>query len=571
MAIRRITTLFGWRSQLLNQVYLFDKIRRRPFMFAREPIAFVSVDAGSGVYVAGSSDEESTTAAGVSLPSDLRKRLAEIGWDDKVRPKDSRREKERTPLSILSLNQITEQSNLSKENIVKSENETSLLRRKSSSDSAHHSGHRRRSVFVPALVALFAGLSQLTTEPDPFVAGSAREAVHLMLRDDPSMICRPLMEDLSSNEIQIERVISTLRYLLHVHRSLPPSASHHMFGYLSGFLKHISREQYHSDGLQMFAYTVPVLATLVSQVYNLSVRDIRRTKMEIFVLPLGSMWFPSTAPDTPMFPRYLPVEQRGKGFPRQLEHICMIRTAQNLFLLDMLKYKSKELHIARRRLMDLKLPDDPIGSELKFSDFLPRRTAQPLRTQFQQVSLALSRTYLLLLSQIFRAMPRNFNSRSELKNLFGGLNRVLLAHGNDIGIIAHALIGAQFSLLSFITWRLIYFLVSLHDSHGPLQKACSGWRRFLYVYTQPCKSICGGPTTSWDPICDSVCVKSLLCGTRRELSIPKFGYCVQITRVIEQSRRQRLVCRSNVGIFFRVKDESTINVRCRRNIQYQQA
>lgn len=434
--------LFGWRSQLLSQTYLSDKVHRRPFMFAREPIAFVSVDAGSGAYVAESSDEEQATVAGISLPSDLRRRLIEIGWDDKVRPRDSRLEKMRIPFSALSLNQLLDQSYLSKDNPAKGESANgSLIRRKSSSSSEHNSGHKHRPVFVPALVSLFVSLSKLALDPDPFIAGSARDAVHIMLRDDPSTICRPSMEELSSNNLRIASVIATLRNFLHVHRSLPPPASHHIFGYLCGFLKHISRDPYHSDGLQMFAYTVPVLASLVSQVYNLSIRDIRRTKLEIFVFPLGSIWFPSTAPETPMFPRYPTTERRGNNFPRRLEYLCMIRTAQNILLLNMLKQKPKELHIARRRLMDLQLPEESIGSELEFTDFLPSRRYQPHRTQFQQVSLALSRTYILLLSQIFRAMPRNFNNKTELKNLFNSLNRILLAHGNDIGIVAHALIG----------------------------------------------------------------------------------------------------------------------------------
>ncbi|GJJ14897.1 hypothetical protein Clacol_009167 [Clathrus columnatus] len=447
LAIRRVMILFGWRSQLLSQTYICDESRRRPFMFAREPIAFVSVDAGSNVYIAESSDEENTTVAGISLPSDLRKRLAEIGWDDKVRSKDSRLEKTRIPLSLFSLIQLMEQCNLSKVFSVKGHVPGKpLLHRKSSTQNV---GQRHRPVFVPALVAIFGSLSCLTTDPDACIAASAREAIHIMLRDDPLMICRPSMEELSSNKVSIEAVISTFRYFLHVHCSLPPSAAHYIFGHLSGFLKYISRHPYHPDNLQMFAYTVPVLSTLVPQVRNLSMRDIRRTKMEIFVFPIGSLWFPPTAPDTPMFPRYLESEHRTEETPRQLEYICMIRTAQNLFLLGMLKHKSKELHIARRRLMNLQLPDDPTGAELELCNFIPNRSCSPPRNNFQQVSLALSRTYLLLLGQIFHVMPRNFNGRAELKKLFDGLNRILLAHGNDIGIVAHALIACMIAMTRF--------------------------------------------------------------------------------------------------------------------------
>ena len=57
------------------------------------------------------------------------------------------------------------------------------------------------------------------------------------------------------------------------------------------------------------------------------------------------------------------------------------------------------------------------------------------------LSLTLSRSYLLLIQQIFQCISRHLNDRNELAVLLDGLNRILLAHRDDIGIIAHVMFG----------------------------------------------------------------------------------------------------------------------------------
>jgi hypothetical protein len=38
-------------------------------------------------------------------------------------------------------------------------------------------------------------------------------------------------------------------------------------------------------------------------------------------------------------------------------------------------------------------------------------------------------------------MPRHLNDRHELAILIDGLNRILLTHGDDIGVVGQAMIG----------------------------------------------------------------------------------------------------------------------------------
>ncbi|KAF8583270.1 hypothetical protein K439DRAFT_1349020 [Ramaria rubella] len=453
-SIRRLMTLFAWRTQLLSQTYLYDRGRRRPFKLARQPIAFVALDVGSGNYVHEQTEEDRKNLPGGSLPFELRKRLAEVGWNQDDQPTDTRLEKVRAPFSLFPitqldhLNTVREQSTISPSR--SADGVKQLLRRKSSA-TGQHLGTKRRPVFVPVLVQAFSSMSSLAVDSDPIVASAARDAILLMLRDDPAMLCRPIMDTLSGDLSQAGSAVSTLRTFLHVHNRMPPSASQHIFSHLGGFLKHISRDSDDPNTFTAFSHTVPLLSKLINQVSNLSIRDLRRSKFEIYVFPSGSLWFPPTAPMSSMFPQSLgPVANPFDELPSQLMAICMLRTAQNMLLLDMLKHKPQETQVIRKSLTGLVLPGENTGKELDLRSFIPRRSHDKRRqASYKQVSLVLSRSYLLLLGQAFRSMPRNFNGRAELARLFDGLNRILLAHGDDIGIVTHALIACMIAITRF--------------------------------------------------------------------------------------------------------------------------
>ena len=441
-------TLYAWRSQLLSQAYVYDRGRRRPFKLARQPIAFVGIDVGSGSYIHEQTEEDRKNLPGGAVPLELRKRLAEVGWEQDELPTDARLETVRAPISLFPLSQldhintVRDQATISHSYSV--DNAKQLLRRKSSS-SGHHPSAKRRPVFVPALVSLFSSMALLIVDSDPAVASAARDAILLMLRDDPVMICRPVMDILSTDLTQVGDAMSLLRAFLHIHHRLPPSASHHIFTHLGGFLKYVSRD-FDTDpkALRSFSYTVPILSKLINQVSNLSIRDLRRSKFEIYVFPSGTLWFPPTAPPSTMFPQSLgPTVNPFDELPPQLVAICMIRTAQNMLLYDMLRHKPQELHTVRKALTGLVLPGENTGKELDARSFLPHRLSHRKRRRsgYHQISLALSRSYLLLLGQVFRTMSRTFNGKVELARLFDGINRILLAHGDDIGIVTHALIG----------------------------------------------------------------------------------------------------------------------------------
>ena len=80
---------------------------------------------------------------------------------------------------------------------------------------------------------------------------------------------------------------------------------------------------------------------------------------------------------------------------------------------------------------------------LEAADFVPVRKnrTQSLHLPLNALSLILSRSYLLLIAQVFRCMSRHLSDRNELAVYIDGINRILLAHGNDIGIVGQAMVG----------------------------------------------------------------------------------------------------------------------------------
>lgn len=74
LSVRRLSTLFNWRFQLLSQATVTDRHYRRVFKLARGPLPFVATDVGSNDFVWEMDTAESTK----SLPLELRKRLADM-------------------------------------------------------------------------------------------------------------------------------------------------------------------------------------------------------------------------------------------------------------------------------------------------------------------------------------------------------------------------------------------------------------------------------------------------------------------------------------------------------------
>ncbi|KAK7044859.1 RRM domain-containing protein [Favolaschia claudopus] len=481
-AVRRINTLSSWRFQIMSQQVVSDR-NHRAFKLARGALPFVATDIGSGNYVREDDLEQSKS----NLPLELRKRLVEIGWAQDDAPVDQQLEWIKTPISnlpALFLDRLDMSGSDQKGTISVADSpspastpnpspraspspsssgtkldEVTLLRRNSSSGGPSY-GVKRRAVFVPSLASIFPRLATTVIDPNFLIAATARSTVVDLMRNDPALLVRPVLDLLVGSHKDIDVAISSFRAFLHVRRTLPPPMSHTAFNSIIGFLKlHLKTSSAAEDSLHDFAHTMPVIAKLVTQVQDMSIREIRRAKVETFLIPSGSLWFQTPAPAGPMFPRNLgSIPTPSGSVPPDLIYVTMIRLSQNMLFLAMLKRNPQDVQMIRKSMTRLVLPSldqRPDAASIGIRDFAAVRAEQTrpqmsfVEYSVNNLSMIIARSYLLLIAQIFRSMSRHLSDRNELAVLIDGLNRILLAHGSDIGIVAQALIALMVASTRF--------------------------------------------------------------------------------------------------------------------------
>lgn len=439
---------------MLSQNYIVDKNHRRPFKLARVPISFLPTDIGSSSFVLREDLAKGNSSGGQVIPLELRKRLADIGWTQDESAMDQKQEWIMTPFSLISGQQLEKvEGGLPTTMVTRSQ--TGALERPPSPAGEHVASTqaravKRRPIFVPHLVAILPDLASLAYDDDYGVANAARVAVMDWMRHDPGLITRPALDALSTRETPLNSAFAVFRGYLYTQSTLPPAMAHHMFNHLTGFLRFSSREAEGEDAPTGFAYTVPLLSKLVAQVSDMSLRELRRAKIDVFLVPSGSLWFPSSAPVGSMFPRSLSdiKGSSSKDTVHRLGEVILVRVAQNLLMANMLKRDRQDIQTFRKNMPRLVLPtiSSTITLSMEPRSLLPRKGRTSSRESGVDadtlgLSLLLSRSYVLLVTEIFRSLPRHLNDRSELAILIDGLNQILFVHGEDIGIVAHVLIG----------------------------------------------------------------------------------------------------------------------------------
>lgn len=452
-AIHRIDTLIALRFQILSQQFLQDKNRRRPFRSARDPLPFVATSIGSSLFV----QEEDLSEEKGGMPLELRRRLADVGWFDEKVVGDRKREWARTPISLLPVYAIdraagedsgfTPSSSLSDPRSTRPNNDTSdpgLSSR--TSDSTARSG-KRRAIFPPTLAVLFPHLISMACDSCLEVASTARGCILHVLRSDPALLLRNVFDLIARDKI--DDAVTAMRGLLHLRHVLPPAATHYIFNHLMGFLKWIARETGTHDPLHTFSVSSTVLSDLLAQVSEMSLREIRRAKVEIFVIPSGSLWFTEIAPVGHMFPLAIAPEENVVHIS-MVTAITMVRLSQNRLLLALLKRHPQDVHAIRKGMKRLELPSLNAGtvSVLTLEKFLPCKHGSSLSSFDQRIGMLsslLSRSYIHLVIQIFKSMSRSVSDRNEIAIFIDGINRILLLHGSDIGIVTQGLIGKMVS------------------------------------------------------------------------------------------------------------------------------
>ncbi|KAJ3966535.1 hypothetical protein EV361DRAFT_934787 [Lentinula raphanica] len=466
-ALRKMSTLTNARFQIMSQHVIADRAHR-PFRVARPPLPFVTTDMGSATFVLELDPSEMQD----KLPLELRKKLAEIGWDDNDSPVNQQLEWIRTPMSILppflverldsggnappSPN-LSPASSPSRSPILGEKPEELSLLRRTSTSGGPLPGLKRRAVFVHTLSQVLPRIAAMTRDHSLFVAYAARTYTFDLMRNDAGLLTRPVWDFLLAESQDIPAAIATLRAFLHSRRVLPPSMAYVTLNTLAGFLKDLAKQTENGHTLDFFAQTIPIVAKLVPQVYDMSSRELRRNKIDMFLIPSGSFWFSSAAPPGPMFPRGPGIlDNPFEDHKARIISVTLIRISQNMLFCAMLKRNPAEVQAVRKNMPKLVFPSLYGNGEiiLQLKDFVPSKQAYlpadlAHDREIQGLSLTLARSFILLVAQIFRCLSRHSNDRTELSVIIESLNRILLVHGKDVGIVAQILIALMVASTRF--------------------------------------------------------------------------------------------------------------------------
>lgn len=169
----------------------------------------------------------------------------------------------------------------------------------------------------------------------------------------------------------------------------------------------------------------------------------------------------------------------------------------------MLKRNHQDVQLVRKNMTRFALPAADTASDppvLTLKDYVPKKKKEDVKgptmaeNRLNNLSILLSRSYLLLIAQVFRSMSRHLSDRHELGILIDGLNRIMVNHGRDIGIVAQAMIGTLFrasaTLAKFRPNECspsLPFICLCHSLDGckyPFSTAIHFWGRLYIVHAR---------------------------------------------------------------------------------------
>jgi hypothetical protein len=257
-------------------------------------------------------------------------------------------------------------------------------------------------------------------------------------------VLRPVLEDMSTDLKRQHLAMTACRRLILLHSYLPPLFSHHLFNHLIGLARDRAKTE-KLGSIDIMALVLPVAAALAPSVNELSVRDMRKNKVEYLFIASGSFWFNEPAP--PTFPRFFPGDvstYRRLTLTPSILNVATIRTAQSSLISAYLQENPREAYGIKKMVESLSLPIMGLKS---VQDSSPRPTTLSIelgRVNRQQqdletISLLVARSWLIMLLRLMAGLNRHYNDRPEIARLFDSLNRILDVHGDNTSLVGQAL------------------------------------------------------------------------------------------------------------------------------------
>lgn len=487
--IQKHSSLSAFRFNVLSQEYIPISNRRRPFRGDGGAFStpFVPTDLGSNQFTLDEPRWMAKLKNASNFPIELKRQIQELGWDDDDNGEEHEAlKKVLTPLALLPSLFLEEEE----ERMNEDENPGLGAARQNGKaiDISKIITRRKRATTIQSLTISFLSMVDLLNDDYGGASNALRELLEYFLRDDPALFLRAFLSDLGKFKLERHKdMLTRVRYLVSMQHKLPPGFTHILFNYLAGMLKWLMRENKKKDGLVLMTLIHPILAELTLSTNDLSIRDLRKNKIEHLLVSTGRFWFTHEQP-ADLFPRYLSNNKTPftvLDIPPEIFSVAMLRISHIQFLTNYLARYPREVYAVKKTLQDYEpTPIPGTKKEPKWTteetyypdiyrrkrratnsyiykgdeetlyngptvadrgdddDYAKEAIRQPSqqKTDTEALSALRARIWLRFVDNLLNGLNKNYNDRDELERILQGINVIITEHDRDFGIIGQALI-----------------------------------------------------------------------------------------------------------------------------------
>ncbi|KAI8985163.1 hypothetical protein BDB01DRAFT_721630 [Pilobolus umbonatus] len=465
-----------------NDFYSVDYIpvssRRRPFRGDGGAFStpFVPADVGSNEFVLDEPYWMSKLKSASNFPIELKRQIQELGWDDDDQGEEHETMKKvLTPLTLLPSLYLEDEEE-ERGNEEENGNANQVKESTKAFNISKLIAARKRATTIPAITISFLSMVDLLYDDFGGVTNGIRELLGYFMRDDPSLFLRSFLKDIGKFKLDRHKDnLTRIHSLVRMQHKLPPGFTYILFNYLAGMLKWMSRET-KQDSMVLMTLIHPILAELTLSTNDLSIRDLRKNKIEHLLASSGKFWFTHEQP-MEMFPRYLSNHKSPftkLNIPSEVFSVGMLRVSHIQFLINYLTRYPRDVYAVKKSLQDYEPTPIPHGNKKmashdtddqwypdlnrrnigkesihtkkkeakRFSDSEQSAPQQPRQQQIdiELLSSLRARIWLRFVDTLLSGLNKNYNDRDELDRILQGINSIIVEHHCDFAILGQALI-----------------------------------------------------------------------------------------------------------------------------------
>lgn len=512
----------------MSQEYIHISSRKRPFRGEGGAFStpFVPTDLGSSQFAFDEPRWMTKLKNAGNLPPELKRQIQELGWNDANHAEENEAlKKVLTPLALLPSLFLEE------EDEVKSMDGNGTRRHgKKVISISRIINRRKRIATIMSLTVSFMSMIDLLNDNYGGASSALHEMLEYFLRDDPTLFLRPFLNDLGSFKFfRCRDIFTRIRYLINIQHKLPPGFTHVLFNHLTGMLKWMAREpRYRGQSLTLMTLIHPILSQLVFSSNELTLRDLRKSKVEHLLVSTGSFWFTHEQP-ADMFPRG-PSNNKTPfsllNIQMEVFLVAMLRISHIQFLTNYLVRYPREAYAVKKILQDYEsilnngkrrrhrwsiyedhFPDLCHRKRRASTSYLygfhdarddtkPRASPSQQRVDTETIAALRARTWLKFIDTLLYGLNKNYNDCDELEHIFSSINTILCEHSHDFSVISQVLIlltrvVTRFKRLfmsnrGYTIFLPVLFKVFCELDHFPETRSAIrfAWHRFYAVHEE---------------------------------------------------------------------------------------